>query len=52
MTDKQKYINSLYEEAEANLTLYTNGQDDYAINRYHQIIEYIRALENGQANLI
>lgn len=46
MTDKRDYINKLYEEAEANLTLYTNGQDDYAIQRYHQIIEYIRSLEN------
>lgn len=52
MTDKQKYINSLYEEAEANLTLYTNGQDDYAIQRYNQIIEYIRSLEDGKTNLI
>lgn len=39
-------INDLRLEAEANLTLYVNGQDDYAINRYHQIMDAILVLES------
>jgi len=39
-------INDLREEAQANLTLYVNGQDDYAINRYNQIMSAVRKLES------
>lgn len=46
MTDKQKQINKLLEEAQSNLTLYVNGQDDYAIHRYNQIMEYVRTLDS------
>ena len=41
----QEQINKLEEEASANLTLYLNGQDEYGITRYNQIMEYVRTLK-------
>ena len=38
-------IKKLEEEAYANLTLYTQGNDDYAYTRYRQIMEYVRTLK-------
>ena len=43
-TNLREQINRLEEEAQANLTLYHNGQDDYGITRYNQIMEYVRTL--------
>jgi hypothetical protein len=37
-------INQLLEEAQANLTLYQNAQDDYAIQRYNMIMEEVKRL--------
>ena len=40
-------INKLEEEAQSQLTLYTQGQDDYAYTRYRQIMEYVRKLKQS-----
>lgn len=40
----QDEINLLLEEAQANLTLYINGQDDYALQRYNQYMERVNLL--------
>lgn len=39
-------INQLLEDAQTNLTLYTNGQDDYAIERYRIIMDEVKRLRN------
>lgn len=39
-------LNQLIEEAQANLTLYLNGQDDYAIERYNTIMNEVKRLRN------
>ena len=41
-------INQLLEEANANLTLYTSGNDDYAIERYNIIMEQVKKLRENQ----
>lgn len=43
MNYKEK-INQLEEEAQANLTLFRKGQDNYAITRYQTIMKQIKAL--------
>lgn len=43
-----KQIMLLEEEARAQLTLAQSGKDEYAWNRYNQIIEHVRALRNKQ----
>jgi len=44
-------INQLEEEAQANLTLFRKGQDDYAITRYQTIMKQIQTLrKNGNDN--
>jgi len=43
-----KEINQLLEEAQANLTLYTSGNDDYAIERYNIIMEQVKKLREKQ----
>tara|TARA_R110000772_G_scaffold2435_4_gene8683 strand:+ start:983 stop:1141 length:159 start_codon:yes stop_codon:yes gene_type:complete len=40
-------INQLLEEAQANLTLYQNGQDDRAIERYVSIMESVEFLRES-----
>lgn len=40
-------IKELEIEAQAQLTLYRNGQDDYAIKRYNSIMFQIRELRKG-----
>jgi hypothetical protein len=42
-------INKLIEEAEANLTIYQNGQDNgEALKRYNQIMRHVRTLRDKQ----
>ena len=43
-TSKEIQIQKLEEEASAQLTLFQNNQDDYAITRYQQIMEHVRTL--------
>ena len=43
MTIEQE-INILLEEAQANLTLYIKGQDDYALQRYYQYMDRVQQL--------
>jgi len=44
-------INALEEEAQANLTLLKNGQDDYAITRYQIIMKQVNNLrKHGKDN--
>ena len=47
--NKLKEIQELREEAQANLTLYVNGQDDYALQRYNQLMSYVRKLESSNS---
>ena len=46
MKSKKEIIDDLLLEAQTNLRLYTSGQDEYAINRYNQIMEMVRTLKN------
>ena len=46
--DNKTKINQLLEEAQANLTLYTSGNDDYAIERYNIIMEQVKKLRENQ----
>ena len=39
-------INLLLEEARANLTLYQNGQDVNALERYYSIMDTIKKLKD------
>ena len=41
-------INQLLEDAQSNLTLYLNGDDDYAIERYNRIMEEVKKLRQKQ----
>lgn len=51
MNKHRKEIQLLEEEAQANLTLAINGQDDYAITRYQTIMKQIQTLrKNGNDN--
>ena len=44
-------INQLEEEAQANLTLFRKGQDDYAITRYQAIMKQVNNLrKDGKDN--
>lgn len=43
-------INELLLEAQANLRLYTSGQDDYAIIRYNQLMELIKQMRDAKSN--
>ena len=45
---EKEIIDDLLYEAQANLRLYTSGQDDYAIERYHQLMEQIRNINNAK----
>ena len=47
---RRKQINLLEEEAQANLTLFRNGQDDYAITRYNTIMKQLNNLRYGSNN--
>ena len=42
--DNRNKINQLLEDAQSNLTLYLNGQDDYAIERYNVIMDEVKEL--------
>lgn len=42
--DIYKYIQIYEEEAQANLTLYTNGKDDNALQRYNHLMNHVRKL--------
>ena len=44
----KELIQDLLLEAQTNLRLYTSGQDDYAINRYNQLMELIRELKDAE----
>ena len=46
----KKEIQLLEEEAQANLTLFRNGQDDYAITRYNTIMKQLNNLRYGNHN--
>jgi copper homeostasis protein CutC len=48
MENKKEILNDLILEAETNLRLYTSGQDDYAIERYNQLMELIRKIKNDR----
>ena len=41
---REELIRMYEEEMEANLRLWTSGQDDYAYNRYETLREYVRKL--------
>lgn len=47
-TSYSKKIKELEEEAQAHLTLYTNGQDDNALIRYNHIMSAIRTLRDNE----
>ena len=47
-TSYSKNIRELLEEAQAHLTLYTNGQDDNALIRYNQIMSHVRTLRENE----
>lgn len=42
--DIYKYIQIYEEEAQANLTLYTSGKDDSALQRYNHLMNHVRKL--------
>ena len=42
--DIYKYIKIYEEEAQANLTLYTSGKDDSALQRYNHLMNHVRKL--------
>lgn len=44
---KEEQIKQLEEEAQSNLTLYTNGQDNYAYERYKRIMNHVRLLKQS-----
>lgn len=46
MKTLKETIEDLLLEAQTNLRLYTSGQDDYAIERYHQLMDLIRIIKN------
>jgi len=43
---REELIRMYEEEMEANLRLWTSGQDDYAYNRYETLREYVRSLRS------
>jgi hypothetical protein len=47
-TDKQ--IELLEEEAQANLNLYLQGKDDYALQRYQRFQQILNKIRNGKDN--
>jgi general stress protein 26 len=52
MVDQQellKNIRTLEEEANAQLTLYTNGNDNYAHTRYMYLMDSVRKLRQQYA---
>ena len=44
----KKLIDDLILEAQTNLRLYTSGQDDYAINRYQQLMSLVSKLRENE----
>jgi len=40
----EKQLEYLLEEAQSNLTLYQNGQDDFALERYETIMEHVKSI--------
>ena len=41
----EKKLEYLIEEAEANLTIYNSGEDDYALIRYNSIMESVHSVQ-------
>lgn len=52
MKSNKEIIDDLILEAQTNLRLYTSGQDDYAINRYNQLMDMVRILQNEKPKSI
>lgn len=42
--DIYKFLKIYEEEAQVNLNLYTSGKDDNALQRYEQLMDYVRKL--------
>jgi hypothetical protein len=49
--NREEVITQLLEEAQANLTLFSKGQDKYAITRYQTIMKQVQNLrKHGKDN--